>query len=456
MATKKKTSSFALAQRFGRALMLPIAALPAAGLLLRIGQPDMLGADGAAKYLGEWLIPVADVLAQAGGAIFSNLPILFAIGIAIGMARKADGSTALSAFVGYIVLTGVFTSLAPLVWELWKSTLGLGKMPEDFKINYGVLGGIVIGILAAKLYEKYYRIKLPMYLAFFGGRRFVPIITSFFSILTGVGMAIIYPIFDKIINKGLGGFIMEHGANPGTGFAFGTTNRLLIPVGLHHLLNSIPWFQLGDCINAKGEVVHGDLNCFFQGVDGTAAWTGSFMTGFFPIMMFALPGAAYAIYRTSKPEKRKLTGGIMLSVALTAFLTGITEPLEYTFAYVAFPLYIVHAVLTGTSLALVNALGIKDGFSFSAGLFDYLLNFGRAAQLSGGAGKVLLLIPIGLVYAVIYYFIFYYAITKFDLRTPGREDEDGEGGATISVFDEAQQAAADSTGKTTAIQEGRV
>ena len=323
-------------------------------------------------------------------------------------------------------------------------------------INYGVLGGIVIGLIAAKMYEKYRRTKLPTYLAFFGGRRLVPIVTAAASVVAGVIMAIIYPAFDWLFNKQVGGFIMAHGSNPGTGFVFGTINRLLIPFGLHHLLNSLPWFQLGNCTNAAGETLHGDITCFFSGASGTNAWTGSFMTGFFPIMMFALPGAALAIYHTAKPERKKLTGGVMISVALTAFLTGITEPLEYAFAYVAFPLYLVHALLTGSSLALCNALGIKDGFGFSAGLTDYIINFGRASELSGGPGKVLLLILIGLVYAVIYYVVFRFAITKWNLRTPGREDEGNDTTGGASVFDEAQLAASESTGKADAQKEGRI
>ena len=225
-------------------------------------------------------------------------------------------------------------------------------------------------------------------------------------------------------------------------FVFGTINRLLIPFGLHHLLNSIPWFQLGDCTNASGQTVHGDLTCFFSGVDGTNAWTGSFMTGFFPIMMFALPGAALAIWRTARPEKRKATGALMASVALTAFVTGITEPLEYAFAYVAFPLYAIHAVLTGTSLALVNALGIKDGFGFSAGGIDYLLNFGKSADLSAqGVMGPILLVVIGLAYALVYYALFRFLIIRLGFATPGREEDETD------AFSAAQSAAAESTGK---------
>lgn len=420
---KKKSSAFVVLQRFGRSLMLPIASLPAAALLLRIGKPDILGADGLGAY-ASWLIPVSQVMGKAGEALFANLPLLFALGVAVGFARKSDGSTGLAAVVGYVVLTNVFTALAPY----W------GRPTDDPKINYGVLAGIVVGLVAAKLYEKFYRIKLPTYLAFFGGRRFVPIITAFASIFIGVFMAFIYPWFHLLVNEKLGGFIVEHGSNPITGFIFGTINRLLIPFGLHHLLNSLPWFQLGNCVNAGGEELHGDLTCFLSGTAESAAWSGGFMTGFFPIMMFALPAVALAFWRTAAPERRKAVGGIMFSLALTSFLTGVTEPIEFAFAYVAFPLYVVHALLTGSALALTNALGIKHGFGFSAGAFDFGLNFTKAATLSGGSGKVLLLVAIGLAYAAIYYFLFTWAIKKFNFATPGREESSEE--AASEIFDQ--------------------
>ncbi|WP_017179233.1 PTS transporter subunit EIIC [Actinomyces timonensis] len=440
MSQKKKGGAFAAAQRLGRSLMLPIATLPAASLLLRFGQADMLGADGVAKRL-SWMQPVADVLAQAGDAVFSHLPLIFAVGVAVGFAKKSDGSTGVAGLFGYLVLEGVLKALAPY--------LGAGGDGDPAKstINYGVLGGIIIGITAALLWQRFYRIKLPDWLAFFGGRRFVPIITSLAALAIGVVLALIYPAFNWLINEQLGGWLMEAGTKGGAAaviasFVFGTINRLLIPFGLHHLLNSIPWFQLGDCTNASGQTVHGDLTCFFSGVDGTNAWTGSFMTGFFPIMMFALPGAALAIWRTARPEKRKATGALMASVALTAFVTGITEPLEYAFAYVAFPLYAIHAVLTGTSLALVNALGIKDGFGFSAGGIDYLLNFGKSADLSaqGVMGPVLLVV-IGLAYALVYYALFRFLIIRLGFATPGREEDETD------AFSAAQSAAAESTGK---------
>jgi len=397
--TKGRRFNLAPVQKFGRSLMLPIAALPVAALLLRLGQPDLLGADG----LG-W-DNVAAVIGAAGDALFANLPLLFAVGIAIGMARKADGSTALAAVVGYLVFKGVGDAMSPVI-------LGLPKGDaEQELINYGVLGGIVAGLVSAWLWQRYHRISLPPYLAFFGGRRFVPIITAFVMLVISVLMSFVYPAFDSGINA-LGEWVTDNAVLGG--FVYGTINRLLIPLGLHHILNNPPWFIFGE-YTSGGETYHGDIARFLAG-DPTA---GAFMTGFFPIMMFALPAAALAIWHEARPQNKKLVGGIMLSAALTAFLTGVTEPLEFAFMFVAFPLYVIHAFLTGTSLALVNAIGIKDGFGFSAGLFDYALNFNIAT-------KPLLLIPIGLAYAAIYYFLFRFVIRKRNLKTPGREDEGEE------------------------------
>ncbi|PVG84834.1 PTS N-acetylglucosamine transporter subunit IIBC [Nocardioides gansuensis] len=377
--------------------MLPIAALPVAAILLRLGQDDLLGVDG----LG-WE-RVAAVIGAGGDALFANLPLLFAVGIAIGMAKKADGSTALAAVVGYLVFKAVGDAVSPFV-------LGLPEEGQEQElINYGVLGGIVMGLAAAFLWQRYHRVSLPPYLAFFGGRRFVPIITALAAIVISVLMSLVYPWFDTGITS-LGEWVTENAVIGG--FVYGTINRLLIPLGLHHILNSPPWFIFGEYEAANGEVYHGDIARFLHG-DPTA---GAFMTGFFPIMMFALPAAALAIWHTARPEHKKAVGGIMLSVGLTAFLTGVTEPLEFTFMFVAFPLYVVHALLTGTSLALVNALGIRDGFGFSAGLFDFVLNWNIAE-------KPALLIVIGLGYAVLYYFLFRFVITKWNLRTPGREEE---------------------------------
>ena len=400
-------------QRIGRSLMLPIAALPAAALLLRLGQPDMLGEHGLADVLGRWLEPVADVMGAAGGALFANLPVLFAVGVAIGFARKADGSTALAALVGYVVFKAVTDAMSPYV---------LGEPPEGVEqelINFGVLGGLIIGITAALLWQRYYRIKLPPYLAFFGGRRFVPIVTAFAALVIGVAMSFVYKPFDSGLYE-LSKWITENEVFGGG--LYGTLNRLLIPLGLHHILNSFPWFTLGEYTTDSGAVVTGDIARFLSG-DPTA---GAFMTGFFPIMMFALPAAGLAIWQTARPAQKKVVGGIMLTAALTSFVTGVTEPIEFSFLFVAFPLYLIHAVLTGTSLALVNALGVRDGFGFSAGAIDYVLNFRIAEQ-------PVLLILIGLIYAVIYYLLFRWVITRWNLRTPGREDSPEAAEASLGV-----------------------
>jgi N-acetylglucosamine PTS system EIICBA or EIICB component len=389
-------------QRIGRSLMLPIAALPAAALMLRLGQPDMLGEQGLANVVGSWLEPVADVIGAAGGALFANLPLLFAVGVAIGFARKSDGATALAALVGYVVFKAVTDAMSPYI-------LGEASEGEEQElINFGVLGGLIIGIVTALLWQRYYRIKLPPYLAFFGGRRFVPIVTAFVALVIAVGMSFVYKPFDSALYE-LSKWVTENDVLGGG--VYGTLNRLLIPLGLHHILNSFPWFTLGEYTTDSGAVVTGDIARFLSG-DPTA---GPFMTGFFPIMMFALPAAGLAIWQTARPRQKKIVGGIMLSAALTSFVTGVTEPIEFSFLFVAFPLYLIHAVLTGTSLALVNALGIRDGFGFSAGAIDYLLNY-RIAE------RPLLLILIGLIYAVIYYLVFRWVITRWNLRTPGRDD----------------------------------
>ena len=383
-------------QKFGRSLMLPIAALPVAGLMLRLGSPDLLGDDG----LG-WG-PVAAVIGAAGGALFTHLPLLFAVGVAIGWARKSDGSTALAAVVGYLTYKAVGDAMSPYI-------LGVAPAGETQRlINFGVLGGILVGLLAGWLWQRFHRIALPEYLAFFGGRRFVPIVTAFAALGLSVVMAFIYPAFDTGLTS-IGEWVSQNTVIGG--FVYGTLNRLLIPLGLHHILNSVPWFLLGS-FDTTGGVVHGDIARFLSG-DPTA---GAFMTGFFPIMMFALPAAALAMAQEARPAARKATFGLMFSVALTAFLTGVTEPLEFAFMFVAWPLYVLHAVLTGTSMALVNALGIRDGFSFSAGLFDFVLNW-RIAEPPG------LLIVVGLGYAVVYYVLFRFAIRRWNLRTPGREEE---------------------------------
>ncbi len=371
---KKESKVFAGVQRLGRSLMLPIAVLPAAGILLRLGQDDLLGRFSS-------MHSAAAVISAAGQAVFTWLPLIFAVGIAIGWAKKADGSTALAAVVGYMVIDGVFKAMSPIVLEGKTDPNG-----DQSLINYGVLAGIVMGLLSAILWQRFYRTKLPDYLGFFNGRRLVPILTAITGLVVGVLMAFVYPLFNSGLN-----WVGE-----------AVASNTVVGGGIYGAANQ----------DASGQIVRGDLNRFFAG-DPSA---GTFMTGFFPIMMFALPAAAFAIWRNAKPSQKKLVGGIMLSTGLTAFLTGITEPLEFSFMFVAWPLYVIHSLLTGTSMALVNALGIHDGFTFSAGFFDYVLNFGKATN-------AWMLIPIGLGYAVIYYFLFSFVIKKWNLRTPGREEE---------------------------------
>ncbi|MGX1270248.1 PTS transporter subunit EIIC [Streptomyces phaeoluteigriseus] len=386
-------------QKVGRSLQLPIAVLPAAGILLRLGQPDVFGKDG----LG-WG-KVADVFATAGDAVFSNLPLLFCVGIAIGFAKKADGSTALAALVGFLVYKNVLTAFP----------ISDAKVTEgaDVAATYNdpkVFGGIIMGLIAAVTWQRFHRTKLPDWLGFFNGRRLVPILMAFIGTAVGVVFGLVWePIGDVITN--FGEWMTGLGA-VGAGI-FGAINRALLPVGMHQFVNTVAWQEIGTFKDPAGAVWHGDLPRFFHG-DPTA---GQFMTGFFPIMMFALPAAALAITHTARPERRKAVGGLMVSLALTSFVTGITEPIEFSFMFIAPLLYVIHAVLTAVSMAVTWGLGVHHGFSFSAGAIDYFLNWNLAT-------KPWMIIPIGLVFAAIYYVVFRFAIVRFNLTTPGREPEE--------------------------------
>ena len=376
---------FGKLQRLGKAMMLPVAVLPAAALLLRLGQPDVLN------------IPF---MAKAGGAVFDNLALIFAIGIAVGLSHDNGGAAGLSGAVGYFVLVNGLSTINP-------------------ELNMSVLAGIISGVVAGSLYNKYYNIKLPEFLGFFGGRRFVPIVTAAaMMVLAGVFGVIWGPIQNAI--NSMGQWII--GAGAAGVFIFGLLNRLLIPFGLHHVLNSFIWFVFGSYTDAAGQVWTGDLNRFFHG-DPTA---GNFMAGFYLIFMFALPAVALAIYRTAKPENRKAVGGALFSVAFTAFLTGITEPIEFMFMFLAPVLYALHAVLTGLALAVSYTFGILHGFGFSAGFIDYALNWGLAT-------KPVMIIPIGLVFGLAYYIIFVWVIQKLDIPTPGRVDEEMDESAMGSL-----------------------
>ncbi|GCE09021.1 PTS transporter subunit EIIC [Dictyobacter aurantiacus] len=382
-------------QSVGRSLMLPIAVLPAAALLLRLGQPDLLGGIHAGIIHLDWI-------ANAGNAIFTNLPLIFAIGIAIGLSG-GEGSAALAAVVGFLVFTAVFNNIIPQVKG------ADGTMGPDPNISMGVLSGILMGIVSAGLYKRFYDIRLPDYLGFFGGRRFVPIITAFVALILGLIFGIIWPPINSGINA-LGTGIVSLGA-VGAGI-YGFLNRLLIPTGLHHVLNSYFWFQLGSFTGPDGKVVHGDLTRYFAG-DPTA---GYYMAGFFPMMMFGLPAACFAMIRHAKYPK--VAAGILLSAAFASFLTGITEPIEFAFLFVAPVLFVVHAILTGTALAVCYLLQIKIGFGFSAGLIDFVLNFNKPNTTNHW-----LLLLVGLIYGVIYYFVFSFFIVRFNLGTPGRGEE---------------------------------
>jgi len=382
-------------QPMGRALMLPIAVLPIAALLLRLGQADLLN------------VPA---IAAAGDAIFSNLGLLFAIGVAVGLARENHGAAGLAGVVGYLVATNGAKVLIDVPPEV---TAGLAGTMSDLAAaafrakelsKLSVPVGLISGLFAGWAYNRFSDVRLPSYLAFFGGRRFVPIVSG----CAGVVVALCF---------GFGWQTLEHGMDAGSQavldsgsfgvFTYGLLNRVLIITGLHHIINNIAWYLLGDFHG-----VTGDLKRFFAG-DASA---GAFMSGFFPVMMFGLPGACLAMYSTALPERRKAVGGMLASMALTSFLTGVTEPIEFSFMFLAPLLYAIHAVLTGVAMALMHVLGVHLGFGFSAGLFDYLLNFSLST-------KPLLLVPVGLGYFALYYGLFRYCIVRFNLQTPGREIE---------------------------------
>ncbi|MEK4516367.1 N-acetylglucosamine-specific PTS transporter subunit IIBC [Paenibacillus sp. FSL H8-0122] len=388
----------AFLQKLGKSLMLPVATLPAAAILQGFGlinyEKDFHLGSTVGGFLNQYVAPF---LNAGAGAIFGNLALIFAIGVAIGFA--GDAVAALSALIAYQVLDSILKVLP-------------AQMPfiaDDVKLNMGVLGGIFAGAWAAYLYKKYHNIKMPDWLGFFAGKRFVPIITAITTMILAVLIGMIWSPIQDVISD-FGTWVVGLG---GAGaFVFGTANRLLLPFGLHHVINAIAWFQLGDFTNAAGDIVHGDLTRFFAG-DKTA---GMFMTGFFPIMMFAMPGAALAFIHTAKPSKRKMVASIFIGSAIASFLTGITEPLEFSFMFLAPLLYLVHALLTGFAGFLMYVLDVKLGFGFSAGLIDYLLNMKQSTN-------AWVLIPVGLGFFVLYYVLFRFIIVKFNLKTPGREDE---------------------------------
>lgn len=424
-----KDKIFGVLQRVGRSFMLPIALLPVAGLLLGIGSSftneTMLAAYGLNNVIhpGTLIYTILDVMSQTGNAVFSNLALLFAMGVAIGMARKEKEVAALSGAVAYIIMN---TAIQAMI----NAAGGVEAMPANSTttmlgittLQMGVFGGIVVGLGVAALHNKFYKIELPQVLAFFGGTRFVPIISSIVYLVVGIAMFYIWPVVQSGI-AALGALVLASGY-AGT-FIYGLLERALIPFGLHHVFY-MPFWQtaVGGTAIIDGVTVTGAQNIFFAELASKSTTVFSvsatrFMAGKFPFMMFGLPGAALAMYQCAKPEKKKAAGGLLLSAALTAFLTGITEPLEFTFIFVALPMYAVHCVLAGLSFMLMHILNVGVGMTFSGGLIDLVL-FG---VMQGNAKTHWVwVVVVGAVYFVLYYIIFRFMISKFNYKTPGRDD----------------------------------
>ena len=424
-----KDKIFGVLQRVGRSFMLPIALLPVAGLLLGIGSSftneTMLAAYGLNNVIhpGTLIYTILDVMSQTGNAVFSNLALLFAMGVAIGMARKEKEVAALSGAVAYIIMN---TAIQAMI----NAAGGVEAMPANSTttmlgittLQMGVFGGIVVGLGVAALHNKFYKIELPQVLAFFGGTRFVPIVSSIVYLVVGIAMFYIWPVVQSGI-AALGALVLASGY-AGT-FIYGLLERALIPFGLHHVFY-MPFWQtaVGGTAIIDGVTVTGAQNIFFAELASKATTVFSvsatrFMAGKFPFMMFGLPGAALAMYQCAKPEKKKAAGGLLLSAALTTFLTGITEPLEFTFIFVALPMYAVHCVLAGLSFMLMHILNVGVGMTFSGGLIDLVL-FG---VMQGNAKTHWVwVVVVGAVYFVLYYIIFRFMISKFNYKTPGRDD----------------------------------
>lgn len=428
-----KNKIFGVLQRVGRSFMLPIALLPIAGLLLGIGSsftnPTTLEAYNLTSVIQEGgiLYTIFDIMKQTGSVVFDNLALLFAMGVAIGMAKKEKAVAALSGAISYLIMN---TSISALITakggieamaaNSTTTTLGITTL------QMGVFGGIIVGLGVAALHNKFYKIQLPQVLSFFGGTRFVPIICSVVYLLVGAAMFFIWPIVQLGIAQ-LGQLVLQSGY-AGT-WIYGIIERALIPFGLHHVFYMPFWqTELGGSMIIDGVTVQGAQNIFFAELASNSTQHFSvdatrFMSGKFPFMIFGLPAAAFAMYRAARPEKKKIVGGLLLSAALTSMITGITEPIEFTFLFVAPAMYAVHCVLAGLSYMLMHILNVGVGMTFSGGAIDLTL-FG----ILQGNDKTnwIWIVIVGLVYAVIYYFVFYFMITKFNFKTPGRESDDEE------------------------------
>lgn len=426
---------FGQLQRVGKALMLPVAILPAAGILLALGNAMH---NEQLVSLAPWLkhevfVILSTIMESAGQVVFDNLPLLFAVGTALGLAG-GDGVAALAALVGYLIMNATIGKVMHIsIDQIFsfadgaKTLSQANKLPQHALIlgiptlQTGVFGGIIMGALAAWCYNKFYNITLPQFLGFFAGKRFVPIVTSLVAIVTGVMLAFVWPPIQEGLND-LSNFLLNKNLVLTT-FIFGIIERSLIPFGLHHIFYAPFWFEFGSYVNQAGEVVRGDQRIWMaQMKDGVEFTAGAFTTGKYPFMMFGLPAAAYAIYRQARPERKKIVGGLMLSAALTSFLTGITEPLEFSFLFVAPILYVLHVLLAGTSFLVMHLLDVKIGMTFSGGFIDYILY----GLLNWDRTHALYVIPVGIVYAIIYYFLFTFVIKHMNLKTPGREDEVAE------------------------------
>lgn len=429
---------FGKAQQFGKSFMLPIAILPAAGLLLGIGgalsNPNTIN---AYPILDQFLLQaIFTIMSSAGDIVFANLPVIFAVGVAIGMARSDKGTAGLAALIGYLVMNATINAILVITDNLAAdnlSAVGQGVTLGIQTLESGVFGGIIVGIMAGLLHNRFNKIELPQFLGFFGGSRFVPIVTSFAAIILGTVMYYVWPVIQNVIFSF--GDIVNATGYIGT-FFYGFILRMLGPFGLHHIFY-LPFWQtgLGGALEIGGQLVQGTQNIFFAQLgDPTTTkffeGTSRFMSGRFITMMFGLIGAAYAIYRTAKPENKKVVGGLMLSAALTSFLTGITEPLEFSFLFVAPLLYVVHAIFDGLAFMLAHIFQITIGQTFSGGFIDFIL-FG---VLQGEAlTNWMYVIPIGIIWFFLYFFTFTFLIKKFNFKTPGREDKKAEGDTTVQT-----------------------
>lgn len=426
-----KDKIFGVLQRVGRSFMLPIAMLPIAGLLLGIGSSFTNQTTLEAYHLagiirqGGILYGVLTIMKAAGSVVFDNLALLFAMGVAIGMAKKEKAVAALSGAVGYLIMNTAISALIEIKGGV--SAMAANSTTRVLGITtlqMGVFGGIIVGLGVAALHNRYYKIELPQVLSFFGGTRFAPIVTAVVYLMVGIAMFFIWPVVQSGISY-LGNLVLGSGY-VGT-FLYGLIERALIPFGLHHVFY-MPFWQtdLGGTMLIDGNVVSGAQNIFFAelasgDIEHFSASATRFMTGKFPFMIFGLPAAAYAMYKAARPEKKKQVGGLLLSAALTSMITGITEPLEFTFLFVAPAMYAVHCLLAGLSYMLMHLLNVTVGMTFSGGAIDLTL-FGilQGNSKTNWVGIIL----VGLFYAVIYYFVFYSMIRKFDFKTPGRGEEE--------------------------------